>query len=87
MENQQSNYATPDIKIASYLLSKGIPLVGVDRPQTNKGKVIFLFEQSSTDKIKQLIQDYFLDRAICNPRLLFESFDNLKSVIFQEIGI
>lgn len=85
MINQTLNYATPDIKIASFLLSQKISLIGVERPQTNRGKVIFLFEQS--DRIKTLIQDYFLDKAVCNPRLLFESFDNLKSVIFQEIVI
>ncbi len=83
MQNQTNNYSTSDIKIAAYLLSKNHSLIGVDRPQTSK--VIFIFEQS--DKIKQLIQDYFLDKASVNPRVLFECFSNLKSVIFKEIGI
>jgi hypothetical protein len=85
MENQQNNYATPSIKIASFLLSNKISLKGVERPETNNGKVIFIFEPSG--KIKSLIQDYFLDRATCSPKLLFENYDNLKSVIFREIDI
>lgn len=83
MENQTSNYSSSDIRIASYLLSKGISLNGVDRSQGNR-KVVFIFDHS--DRIKQLIQDYFMDKATVNPRVLFESFDNLKSVIFKEIG-
>ena len=83
MKNQINNYLTSDIKIASYLLSKNIPLIGVDRPKSDK--VTFVFEQSN--RIKQFIQDYFLDKASVNPRLLFESYGNLKSIIFKEIGI
>lgn len=82
MENK-INYLSSDIKIASYLLSKGISLIGVDRPHAKK--VIFIFEDS--DKIKQLIQDYFSDKASVSPRLLFQSFDNLKSIIFGEVTI
>lgn len=83
MENQVSNFSTSDIKIASYLLSKSISLVGVDRPTSRK--VVFIFEKSN--QTGQLIQDYLSDKAVVNPRLLFESFANLKSVIFKEIGI
>lgn len=82
MENPTSNYSTSDIQIASYLMSKGISFTGADRPPQGK-KVIFVFEQS--DKIKQLMQDYFSDKAVVNPRVLFQSFSNLKSVIFREI--
>lgn len=81
MENQINNFSTSDIKIASYLLSKGVSLIGVERPQVKK--VIFVFEKST--QIAQLIQDYFSDRAVVSPRLLFQSFDNLKSIIFKEI--
>lgn len=83
MENQASNFSTSDIRIASYLLSKSISLVGVDRHASRK--VIFIFEKSN--QTSQLIQDYLSDKATTNPRLLFESFANLKSVIFKEIGI
>ena len=83
MENKTDNFSTSDIKIASYLLSKSISLIGVERPQVKK--VIFVFEKS--DQIAQLIQDYLSDKATVNPRVLFESFSNLKSVIFKEIGI
>lgn len=84
MENQTNNdYSTSDLRIASYLMSKGISFLGVDRPPETR-KAIFVFEQSG-DKITKLIQEYFLDKAIVNPRLLFASFDNLKSVIFREI--
>ncbi len=80
MENKIANFSTSDIKIASYLLSKSISLIGVERPQVRK--VIFVFEKSNL--ITQLIQDYLSDRATVNPRVLFESFSNLKSVIFKE---
>lgn len=82
MENQLNNFSTSDIKIGSYLLSKGISLIGVDR---HAQKVIFIFEKSN--HTSQLIQDYLSDKATVNPRVLFESFTNLKSVIFKEIEI
>jgi len=83
MENETSDFSTSDIKVASFLLSKNISLIGVDR--SNDRKVIFVFERSS--QTNQLIQDFMSDRATVNPRVLFESFANLKSVIFKEIGI
>lgn len=82
MENQQNNFSTSDIKIASYLLSKGLSFTGVDRSSCKK--VVFIFEKS--DKTSQLISDYLSDKAIVNPRVLFECFANLKSVIFKEIN-
>lgn len=84
MENQtDKNFFTSDIRIASYLLSKGISLVGTER--SNHRKVVFVFEKSNDTSV--LIRDYLSDKANVNPRLLFESFDNLKSVIFREIEI
>lgn len=83
MKNQINNYSTSDIKIGAYLLCKGVSLIGVDRP--NPRKIFFIFEK--TDKTHLLIQDYLSDKAVVNPRLLFESFSNLKSVIFKEIDI
>lgn len=83
MDNKIDNFSTSDIKIASYLLSKNISLIGVDR-QTNQ-KVFFVFDKS--DKTLKSIKDYLTDKAVCNPRVLFESFGHLKSVIFKEIEI
>lgn len=82
MENKIDNFSTSDIKIASYLLSKNIPLIGVDRETQ---KVIFVFDKS--DKTLKSIKDYLTDKAVCNPRVLFESFGHLKSIIFKEIEI
>lgn len=79
---KQTEFSTSDIKVASFLLSQGISLIGVDR--TNK-KVAFVFEKS--ERITKLIQSYLADKATVNPRLLFASFDHLKSVIYGEIEI
>jgi hypothetical protein len=84
MENKPDSLSISDIHIASFLLSKSVSLIGVDRPNTSR-KVFFIFEKS--DKTNQLIQDYLSDVATVNPKLLFQSFANLKSVIFKEIGI
>lgn len=84
MENQKNKgFFTSDIKIASFLLSKGVSLCETERH--NSRKVIFIFERS--DKTTSLIKDYLTDKAIVNPRLLFESFENLKSIIFEEIKL
>lgn len=83
MENQKNNYYTSDIKIASFLLSKGISLIGVERPNLNK--VVFIFEKEQ--QVLSYVQDYLSDKAIVNPRVLFESFNNLKRVIYKEIQI
>lgn len=82
MDNKIDNFSTSDIKIASYLLSKNISLIGVDRETQ---KVIFVFDKS--DKTLKSIKDYLTDKAVCNPRVLFESFGHLKSIIFKEIEI
>ncbi|OGK41514.1 hypothetical protein A2954_00740 [Candidatus Roizmanbacteria bacterium RIFCSPLOWO2_01_FULL_37_12] len=81
MENKTINFSTSDIKVASFILSKSVSLIGTERPQ--KRKVVFLFER--TPELLQLISDYLTNKALVNPRLLFESFDNLKRIIFKEI--
>jgi len=74
-----NTFGNPDIKTASFLLASNIPLVKVIKD--NPKKVVFYF--SDTKEVKQLLEQYWQDQAVVNPRLLFEKLDYLKDLIFQ----
>lgn len=83
MQNQVKFLKTADIKISSFLLSKGASLLKLikDNPQ----KIIFCFPE--TNETKSQLKDYWNDQAIVNPRILFEKLDYLKDLIHRDYEI
>ena len=71
---------TSDIQLASVLHCEGIPFEGVDK--TNPKKVKFIFQ--GVEGVKQIIQAFSLDRIKVPPRKLFNSYNLLKRLVFEE---
>lgn len=71
-------YRTKILNIAAFLYAAGLHLV-----ETTKvgNEVYFLF--SPKDKATQLVEDYFSDKAIINPRELFARLNDLRDIIFS----
>lgn len=83
MQQLTNNFLTSDIKIASYLLSKNVSLLGADR--SNNKKIVFIFAKDQD--ISSIVQDYWANKAIVNPKALFESMDYLKGIIYGDYEI
>ena len=83
MNNQTDNLQLTDIKVSSYLLSKGIILVSVLK--NNPRKVIFCFPNSAL--VKKLLKDYWSDQTKVSPKSLFDNLDHLKNLIHQSYEI
>lgn len=76
MENE---YITKNLNLASYLCSTGLPL-----SRTFKIGSEFFFVFSPKNKAEELVNDYFLDKALVNPKLLFARLNDLKDLIFSK---
>lgn len=83
MENQTDTYQTSDIRISSYLLTAGIPLIRVVKDDPRK--IVFCFSPSS--KTQSLIQKFWTNQAKCNPRELYDNMDYLKGLIYNDYSI
>lgn len=83
MENRTDILQTSDTKTASYLLSVGIPLTKIIK--NNPQRIIFCFPQN--DDVKRLLQQYWTNKALVNPRALFDQFDYLKDLIHRDYDV
>ncbi len=77
MKNQIDIYRTSDTRTSAFLLCNKIPLLSLDSDDPRK--IFFCFQNS--DEITKLLSTYWSDRAMVNPRLLFEKLDYLKDLI------
>ena len=79
---QPSNeYTTRDIYLATIIKQSGIPII---RVENNGRQGIFIFK--SSEKIDQLITQYFNGELRTDPKDLFETWKNLKSLAYSVIG-
>lgn len=76
MENDY--YETKNLNISAYLYASGLQLVTTN----NKGKEIF-FVFSSKQAADELVDKYYSDKALVNPRELFARLNDLKDLIFS----
>ena len=78
MENLTMNYETNDLYLSGYLVATGIPL----KSHTSaNGYTIFRFEE--TDKLKKLVDEYYLLNAVINPQRFGSALKNLKNILYQ----
>lgn len=77
MENQTELFKTTDIKSSAYLLTKGLSIVKIIK--TDPQKIVFCFPDSNQSK--ELLQEYWTNKGLVNPRSLFDNFDYLKNLI------
>ncbi|OGG13507.1 hypothetical protein A2773_03320 [Candidatus Gottesmanbacteria bacterium RIFCSPHIGHO2_01_FULL_39_10] len=75
---EEKKYSTRNTQIACFLATAGLQLVG--HTKTTKG---VFFEFTPEDKAKELVTQYFADKARVNPRELFSWLDNLRDLIFS----
>lgn len=83
MENQTDYYQTTDIKTSAFILSEGISISKI--LTANPQKIIFCF--TDTKRLKELLKKYWANKALTNPRLLFENFDYLKGLVHRNYQI
>ena len=72
-------YETSDLYLAGFLQASELPL------QTNRrqrSQTIFCFEQ--TDKLMQLVENYYTMKALINPLAYGSSLKILKNIVYQK---
>jgi len=74
----KDGYQTKILNIAAYLYASGLQLV--DTPRIN-GDVFFIF--TPRDRAQKLVDAYFSDTAMVNPRELFARLNDLRDLIFS----
>lgn len=75
---EQDGYKTKILNIAAFLYASGIKLTDTSRIN---GDVFFIF--TPKNKAEQLVEKYFEDTAIVNPRELFARLNDLRDLIFS----
>lgn len=83
MQKINNRYSTPDLKLSTFLLSSGILLSSVSKDDPKK--IVFNFEND--DSIPKLIEAYWNDEAVVNPKQLFQCWDYLKKLIHGDFII
>lgn len=73
------NFTTHDLYLAGFLNASGFQLTGNSRVGN---KVEFCYEQ--TDKLLQLVDDYYNMNATINPLLLSSQLKILKNILYQK---
>jgi len=74
-------YSTPDLSIASYLVTIGFPLDHLDK--SNRRKVVFSFYRD--DGLDQAIQAFWADTDVSvSPLQYFNTIKTLKNRIYSE---
>jgi hypothetical protein len=73
------NYQTTDTYLAGYLMASGCPLKAHTRDGSSTQ---FILEQ--TDKLQQLVEDYFNMNANVNPLHYGSALKILKNIIYQK---
>lgn len=69
-------FRTADLQLASFLVTVGHQLLGVEGP---RGRRVFVFPvEAEADRFA-----YFQDTREVSPRRLFNSYRDLKNVLFE----
>lgn len=75
---EQDQYKTKILNIASFLYASGLHLVNTIKVN---GDIYFVFIPK--EKAEELVEKYFADTAIINPRELFARLNDLRDLIFS----
>ena len=78
MNNTNSNHESRDFYLSGYLVASGEKLIDYWR---SSGITTFIFEQ--TDRLNELIRDYYGMSSKVNPVIYAQSLKNLKSIIYS----
>lgn len=75
----ETGYKTKTLNLASYLYASGLQLTETVRVN---GEIFFVF--TPKDKAEELVDKYFSNTAICNPKELFARLNDLRDLIFSQ---
>ncbi len=78
----KDEYSTKNLQIAAFLYSCKLQFAGTKRINS---EIYFSF--TPKDKAEELVNNYFQDKALCNPRDLFARLHDLKDLIFSSNSI
>lgn len=80
MNIENKYYKTKSLIIAAYLqTTKKVSFAGINK--TNPREAIFLFEKPEI--CESLVNNYWLDRAVVNPKELNNKLSELKDLLFS----
>ncbi|MCL5125317.1 MAG: DUF5659 domain-containing protein [Deltaproteobacteria bacterium] len=80
MKIENRYYQTRSLILAAYLqTTKKVAFAGINK--TNPKEAIFLFDDP--EMCESLVQNYWLDRAVVNPKELNNKLSELKDLIFS----
>ena len=72
------NFNTSDLNLAGYLLASGMQL---QSHHSEQGRTIFCIEQ--TDRLLQLVEEYYNMKAMINPQRYGSALKSLKNILYQ----
>ena len=72
-------YETTDINLTGYLVASGMSLLS---HRSDNGRTVFSLEQ--TDKLIQLVEDYYNMTAMINPLRYGSALKILKNIVYQK---
>jgi hypothetical protein len=78
MQNENKFYKTKDCSVSSMLDCMGIKLNSVE---WDSGSMYFFFENKQ--KCEEVVDKYYRDELKVNPKSLFDSSRNIKSIIYN----
>lgn len=80
MNTEDRYYKTKSLILAAYLLTtKKVTFAGINK--TNPREAVFLFD--SPKQCESLVNEYWLDRALVNPKELNAKLSELKDLIYS----
>lgn len=77
----QPYWSTYDLAVSSCLISLNFKIAKIDRSHSNR--VCFIFPR--TEKLKTIVEDYYADKLLVNPRVFFDSQKLIKNMLYSDI--
>jgi len=81
MNEDESQFRTFDLALASALVANGYTISAIERTQYG-GKSSFIFDRTSG--LDQVIQAYWADGLTVNPKAYFDVLKHIKTRIYSE---
>ncbi|MBI5356675.1 hypothetical protein HZB78_03605 [Candidatus Collierbacteria bacterium] len=82
MENKNHLYKSDSLHLAAFLIAKGCELAEVERLSDDSRKLLFCFPD--TNKLQNLLSEFFALRAKVRPQDFANAQRTLKTIIFAQ---
>lgn len=78
MKNENENYRTNDLCLASFLLAKNVPFVGINKDSSGRADFIFC----NSKDCQKLVREFTSLVALVEPMSFFDAQKKLKHLIY-----